>query len=101
MFHIFAYLNKYHNTELFFDTSNPCVEESDFELKDRTSSEFGRIQGTEEMPPIVPQPHGLGFIMSAKFDASDTVTRRSSTGFLVHLNSSLVYWSSLKQNNVG
>ena len=29
--------------------------------------------------------------------ASDTVTRRSRTGFLVYLNSSLVYWYSKKQ----
>jgi hypothetical protein len=41
--------------------------------------------------------------MYAKVDAdhaSDTVTRRSRTGFLVFLNSGLVYWSSKKQNSV-
>jgi hypothetical protein len=103
VFHIFAYLRKYHNTELVFHPSDPCVEESDFELKDWTSREFGHLQGDEELPPNMPQPRGLGFIMSAKVDAdhaSDTVTRRSRTGFLVRLNSALIYWSSRKQNSV-
>jgi hypothetical protein len=103
VFHIFAYLRKYHNTELVFDPSDPCVEEADFELKDWTSSEFGHLQGNEELPPNMPQPRGLGFIMSAKVDAdhaADTVTRRSRTGFLVRLNSSLIYWNSRKQNSV-
>jgi hypothetical protein len=86
VFHIFAHLQKYHNAELMFYPSDPCVNESDFELKDWTSSEFGHLQGKEELPPNMPQPRGLGFIMSAKVDAdhaSDTVTRRSRTGFLV------------------
>ena len=32
--------------------------------------------------------------------ASDTTSRRSRTGFLVRLNSSLVYWFSKKQTSV-
>ena len=74
---MFAYSKKYHSTKLVFDPSNPCVEESDFELKNWTSSEFFNLQGTDELPPNMPQPRGLGFIMSAKSDAnhaSDTVT---------------------------
>jgi hypothetical protein len=55
VFHIFAYLKKYHNTELVFDPSGPCMDESDFELQDWTSSEFGHIQGNEELPPNMPQ----------------------------------------------
>ena len=103
VFHIFAYMRKYHNMELVFDPSDPCVEESNLGLKDWTSTEFGHLQGNEELPPNMPQPGGLGFIMRAKVDAdhaSDTVTRRSSTGFLVRLNSALIYWPSRKQNSV-
>ena len=40
--------------------------------------------------------------MSAKVDAdhaADTVTRRSRTGFLVYLNSALIFWFSKKQNS--
>ena len=29
--HIFAYLKKYHNTELVYDPSDPVVDENDFE----------------------------------------------------------------------
>ena len=43
VFHIFEYLQKYHNTELVFDPSYLCVEEYNLELKDWTSSEFGNI----------------------------------------------------------
>ena len=45
----------------------------------------------------------MGFVMKAKVDtyhAADTVTRRSRTGFLVHLNSGPVYWWSKKQTGV-
>ena len=51
----------------------------------------------------MPQPKGFGFIIRAKVDAdhaSDTVTRRSRTGFLVYINSALVFWFSKKQNSV-
>jgi hypothetical protein len=55
VFHIFAYLKKHHNAELVFDPSDPCVDEASFELKDWTPSEFGHVQGTEELPPNMPQ----------------------------------------------
>eukprot|EP00957_Ditylum_brightwellii_P087311 6645632-Ditylum_brightwellii.AAC.1 len=38
---IFAHLRKYHNTELFYDPSDPMDDEFDFERKDWTASEFG------------------------------------------------------------
>ena len=103
VFHIFSYLRKYHNTELVYDPSDPCVEESDFERRDWASSEFGHVEGKEELPPNMPEPRGMGFVMRAKVDAdhaSDTVTRRSRTGFLVYLNCAPVYWWSKKQNSV-
>ena len=45
----------------------------------------------------MPELRGLGFIMRAKVDAdhaSDTMTRRSRTGFLVYLNCAPIYWWS-------
>ena len=81
--HIFAYLRKYHNTELVYDPSDLVVEQDVFEQRDWTSSEFGAVQGKEEIPSNMPEPRGLGFIMRAKVDAdltSDTVTRHSRTG---------------------
>ena len=76
--HIFAYLKKYHNTELVYDPSDPVVDEAKFAVHDWTSSEFGHIQEKEELPPNMPEPHGLGFVMRAKVDAdhaSDTVSQ--------------------------
>ena len=51
----------------------------------------------------MPKARGLGFMIRAMVDAdhaSDSNTRRSRTGFLVYLNSSLVYWHSKKQGSV-
>ena len=103
LFHIFAHLKKYHNTEMVFDPSDPVVDEAAFERRDWTSSEFGHVQGKEEMPVNMPEPRGLGFVMRAKVDAdhaADTTTRRSRTGFLVYLNSAPIYWLSKKQTSV-
>jgi hypothetical protein len=74
---MFAHLKKYHNAEMVFDPSDPVINESDFELQDWTSSEFGHVQGREEIPSNMPEPRGLGFVMRAKVDAdhaSDTTT---------------------------
>ena len=56
LFQVFAYLKKYHNTKMVYDPSDPCINESTFELKDWTSSEFGHLQGKEELPPNMPEP---------------------------------------------
>ena len=103
LFHIFSYLSKYHNTEMVFDPSDPVINESKYQRRDWTSSEFGHLQRKKIVPPNMPEPQGQGFTISAKVDADhadDTVTRRSRTGFLVYVNSALVYWFSKKQNSV-
>ena len=51
----------------------------------------------------MPESRGMGVVIVAKVDAdhaSDSVTRRSRTGFLVYINCLLVYWSSKKQTIV-
>ena len=51
----------------------------------------------------MPEPRGLGVTVLSKVDAdhaSNTVTRRSRTGYFVWLNSALVYWFSKKQTSV-
>jgi hypothetical protein len=86
LFHMFVHLKKYHNTEMVFDPSNPVINESDFELQDWTSSEFGHVQGREEIPSNMPEPRGLGFVIRAKVyadHASDTTTQRSRTVFFL------------------
>ena len=80
---------------MVFDPSDPVIDEATFERKDWTSSEFGRIDGIEELPPRMPVPPEQGFTMRAKEDAdhaADTVTRRPRTGFLVYPNCAPIYW---------
>ena len=103
LFHIFSYLSKYHNTEMVLDPSYPVIDESKYQRRDWTSSEFGHLHAKRQMSPNMPEPRVLGFIVRAKVDAdhaADTVTRRSRTGFLVYINSALVYWFSKKQASV-
>ena len=94
---------KHHNTEMVYGPSQPEIDNAAFDRKDWTSSEFGHLQGIEELPPKMPGPCGIGLTMVAKVDAdhaADTITRRSRMGYLVYLNSALVYWSSKKQTSV-
>jgi hypothetical protein len=101
--HIFGYLKKYHNAELVLDPSDPVMDDTNFSRKDWTTSEFGHIQGIEELPGNQSEPRGLGFTMRAKVDAdhaSDTTSRQSGTGLLVYLNSAPIYWMRKKQMSV-
>ena len=101
--HIFAYLKTHHNAEVVFDPTIPEIDPASFERKDWSTSEFGHLEFKEELPPNMPTARGMGFLMRAKVDAdhaTDTVTRRSRTGFLVYINSALVYWLSKKQTSV-
>ena len=43
----------------------------------------------------MPQPRGLGFVMSAKADtdhAADVINQRLIKGYLVYMNSDPMYW---------
>ena len=103
LLNIFAHLRSHHNAEQVYDPSDPVIDEARFEKLDWASSECGHLEGQEEIPPNAPEPRGMGFVMHAKVDAdhaSDTITRRSRTGILVWLNSSLIHWWSKKQNSV-
>ena len=70
--HIFAYLKKYCNTEMVFDTSDPLIDESLFENQDCASSEQSRSL-KEPPPPNMSESRGLGFIMSTMVDADHAV----------------------------
>ena len=99
---VFSYLRQHHNTEMVFDPSYPEVDKDLFERKDWTTTEFG-LKTKEEMPTDMPEPRGLGFVMRSFVDAdhaTDSITRRSRTGFLVYLNSAPIYWMSRKQTSV-
>ena len=53
----FAYLKKYHNTELVYDQSDPVVDMLKFQRRDWTASEFGHIEGERNCHPTC-QNHG-------------------------------------------
>ena len=53
---------------MVFDPSDPIFDEEKYELKYWTSSNFGHVQGQEELSPNTPQPCGLVFVMRAKVD---------------------------------
>jgi hypothetical protein len=51
VFNIFAHLKKYHNTKVVYDPSDPVIDEAHFDANDWASSEFGHLDGVEELPP--------------------------------------------------
>ena len=62
LFHIFAYLKKYHHdhhSEMVFDPRDPVVNERQFEEKYWTASEFGS-HNEEELPENTPMPRVFG-----------------------------------------
>ena len=98
LFHIFAYLKQNHNSEMIFDPIDPVINESLFDRKDWTASEFG-LSLKEEMHPNMPQPRGMGRVIRVYVDADhagDSITRQYCTGFLVYLNCAPMYWMSKK-----
>ena len=48
--HTFGRIKKYHNTEMVFDPSDPVIDETNFDKRDWTSSEFGHVDGFEALP---------------------------------------------------
>jgi hypothetical protein len=56
VFHIFAHLKKYHNTEIVYDPSDPVIDEAQFDAKNWASSGFEHLDGVEELPPTCQSP---------------------------------------------
>ena len=97
MYHLIAYLKRYHNARLVLDPSYPEIDEEMF-VEQEWHNFYGNIK--EEIPPNAPEPKGNEFIIRVFVDAShadNKVNRKSRTGFIVFLNSSPIYWYSKKQ----
>ena len=98
--HMMAYLKSHHNTRLVFDPTYPIIDMSDFKEHDWTSFYAG---AEEAIPSNAPEPLGKPIDLRAYVDsdhAGDKATRRSRTGFVMFLNSSLINWMSKKQPTV-
>ena len=103
LFHTFAYLKKYHNTEMVYDPSVPEIDPGAFGQQDWTYSTMRDTDTKEVLPPNMPHPRGRGFVIRCYVDADhagDEITRRSRTGFIVYLNNAPVYWYSKRQGSV-
>ena len=100
VYHIFSYLKTHHNARIVFDPSIPDINLSSLTLPD-WSSFYGNAK--EVIPENMPCPKGREMALICYVDAdhaTDKVTRRSRTGFIIFLNSSPIYWYSKRQNSV-
>ena len=85
LFHIFAYLIKYHNHKMVFDPSVSGINMSKFERQDWSVIVYG-AKLKEELPTNMIDEQGIRFYMIVYVDSnhdSDTVTNRLRTGFLI------------------
>ena len=99
LFHIFAYLRINHNARTVFDPTYPAIDDEAF-IKRNWDGLYG--DGGEAIPDNAPEPLGNEFVTRAYVDASFAgckITRRSRTGFLVYINSAIVYAFSKKQGS--
>lgn len=101
-YHIFAYLKCHHNVEMVINPTDPTIDLLLFKQKDWTTSEMSQCQ-KEAIPTDAPNPRGQRSTLRVFVDAdnaTNTITIKSQTGFLVYLNSAPVYWLSKKQTSV-
>jgi Reverse transcriptase (RNA-dependent DNA polymerase) len=99
-FHIFAYLEKKHNSRLVFDPTYPTIDKSKFK-----EVEWKAFYGDakEAIPLNAPPPRGKDIDLRLFVDsdhAGDHQTRRSRTGFFIMLNQAPIVWYSKRQPTV-
>lgn len=104
LLHIFAFLKKRIKLTLYFDPTEPNIDQSIFQ--NNTPVETFKEQyrdATEELPHNMPTPRGRGVTTTAYVDAShaaNKVTRRSHTGFILFVNRAPIVWFSKRQSTV-
>ena len=80
LYHMFAYLKKYHNAEMIvYDPTEPTIGDQTFKKADWTYSNILEKDRTEVLPPNMPKPRGKGFVIRCYVDADhagDSVTRK-------------------------
>ncbi len=100
IYHIFAYLKAHMNTEMVFNPTPVALDMNLIKQHDWLYLLYGCKGLAEELPNNMPKPGGPSMKMQVFVDAyhaGDLLTRRSTTGFIVFLNGTPIYWSSKKQ----
>ena len=101
LFHIFAYLKKYHNTEMVFDPSVVNFNADKFQRQDWSQTVYG--DAPPDQPLNMPNPRSQGFIVSDyvnSYQAGDTVRRILRTGYFIYCKNALVYCIPKKQGSI-
>ena len=72
LFHVFGYLHKHMNSEMVFDPSEPDIDMNSFPKQDWSYSIYSSPgeEVKEVLPPNMPTPLGLGFIIHVFVDAN-------------------------------
>ena len=92
LYHMFSFLKSKHNTVMVFDPSEPDINEFLFTDENWTDTVYGKCK--EELSSNKPEPRELDSTMRTfvdSDDAGDCITRGSRTGYLIFLNSDLIY----------
>lgn len=100
VYHIYAYLDKKHNSRIVFDPTYPDIDMSKFKECDWRAF-YGDAK--EAIPPNAPEARGKSVDLRLFVDsdhAGDLSTRRSRTGFFIFLNSAPIVWFSKRQPTV-
>jgi hypothetical protein len=100
VFHMFAYLEKKHNSRIIFDPTYPSIDKTKF-LECNWKEFYGDVQ--EAIPPNAPKPRGKEVDLRLFVDsdhAGDQRLRRSRTGFLIYLNMAPIVWFSKRQPTI-
>ena len=98
---LFGYLKGHKKGRIIFDPRPLDISKATFE----DAADWKRIYGEikEEMPPNLVEPKMKEVFITVYFDAAfanDMLTRRSTTGIIVFLNSTPVKWVCKRQNTI-
>ena len=102
LLHIFAYLKRNPKLSLYFDPQLPNIPDNVFNVETESFKEHYR-DAKDELPYNMPKPLGRSVTITAYVDAShasNKVTRRSQTGFVIFVNRAPISWYSKRQSTV-
>jgi hypothetical protein len=92
VFHVFAYLGLHHDTRFVFDPTYPSVDMGTF-IKTDWKSMYGYMKDSVPSDAPVPRVKEVDLRLFVESDhTGEQFTRRSSTGFVIHLNMAPIVW---------